>query len=108
MLATELQQLLNVEDQSLILYGYTFPPSSLGVYFFFENGELVRHESSGNELYVHKNTLVTPEHLFAGVKRFYRQGTNENLRRFVASFRDYPLPEVDGGSHVTAGDFICC
>jgi len=97
------QELLDVNDNEVVLYGYTHSRHTLCV--FFENGKLIRVWSD------HTGVLVRWEEfeqmhgdvLFANVKRWYENGTLPMLRDFVESFSFDRLPETPGGSVASRG-----
>lgn len=94
--AQELQEILKVEDNRIILYGYTFQRET--VEWYFEHCHLVRVTTDGDRVIRYLAMKeVTQSHLTGNIKRFYRNGTNSKLRDLFETFRG-GLWETSGGT----------
>lgn len=103
--AAKLQKLLGVEDNELILYGYTFARDS--VFAYFELGKLCVATAEYN----HPAVIVRYPKVYGyilrdGIKRFYRQSTLPALRELMETFGE-SLSETDGnGRQYNARDKV--
>lgn len=96
MKAIELQKILGVEDNQIILYGYTYNRSTVEIYF--ESGKLIRVTKDLDVIEkVIASEDVTCNLLFSEIKRFYSNGTNPKFRNLSEIFRDFGLCETKGG-----------
>ncbi len=104
MTASELQTLLNVPDNTSILYGYTFERDTLVV--FFQDEKLVRVTYNNRDncevRFWHESEFALSEFWGCNVKRWYPNGTNDTLRKLVAAFGN-GLNETNCGGSVPAG-----
>lgn len=103
----DLQRFLGVENNRVILYGYTFDRDTVVV--FFEDEKLVREDYNGyKDRYLcrewESNKQVPGSIWTEQIKRWYRNGTNARLRSLILAFGGN-LCETDGGS-MNAGDEV--
>lgn len=96
LLAQQIQEMIDVEDNQIVAYGYTFERESVEIYF--ENGQLVRSED-GDKKYCDQ---FNPEFFTLNIKRWYlgteEKGFNRKLLNLLETF-GCPINTTEGGHY---------